>query len=53
VVSESLCGTGAGLNLLLKAAEYARENNQKILPICPFAKSVFDRREDLSVVLFN
>lgn len=36
-------GKGFGKKMLTKAVEYARENNIKIIPLCPFAKSVFDK----------
>ncbi|MBW3519839.1 GNAT family N-acetyltransferase [Flavobacterium sp. NKUCC04_CG] len=50
-VSDKLRGTGAGKKLVLKAVEYSRAHNIKILPLCPFAKSVFDKDPDLSDVL--
>ena len=42
---------GVGLKLLEKAVEYARENNKKIIPLCPFAKKMFDRKDDIRDVL--
>lgn len=50
-VSEALRGTGAGKKLVMAAVEYARENKLKILPLCPFAKSVFDKTEAIRDVL--
>lgn len=50
-VSDELRGTGAGKKMVLAAVDMAREKNMKILPLCPFAKSVFDRNPDLSDVL--
>lgn len=50
-VSDSLRGKGAGKQLLTAAVEYARKNQLKILPLCPFAKSVFDRTIEFSDVL--
>jgi predicted GNAT family acetyltransferase len=52
-VEKSLQGKGVGLELVLKAVEYAREDNQKIIPECSYAKSVLDKREDLADVLFS
>jgi uncharacterized protein len=52
-VDDSLRGQGAGKQLLTAAVNYARENNIKILPLCPFAKSVFDKTPDYSDVLSN
>ncbi len=45
-VDESLKGKGVGLKLLNKTVEYARANNIKIMPLCPFAKSVFDKKQE-------
>jgi predicted GNAT family acetyltransferase len=46
-VGESLRGKGAGRKLLNAVVNLARERNIKILPLCPYAKSVFDK--DLSI----
>ncbi|OYD45233.1 GNAT family N-acetyltransferase [Sphingobacterium cellulitidis] len=45
-------GKGIGSVLLEKAVDYARENNVKILPLCPFAKAQFDRDVNIRDVLF-
>lgn len=50
-VSKTLRGKGAGKQLLMKAVHHARENGMKILPLCPFAKSVFDKVEEIHDVL--
>ena len=50
-VSDKLRGQGAGRQLLLKAVEYARSKHIKILPLCPFAKSVFDKTPEIADVL--
>ena len=52
-VSEEFNGKGVGKKLLMAAVEYARTNNLKIIPLCPFAKSVFDRTADIHDVLFS
>ena len=36
-------GKGLGKQLVAQAVTYARENNIKIIPLCPFAKKVFDK----------
>mgnify|MGYP003574859855 FL=1 len=51
-VSEDFKGKGVGLQLVMKAVEYARANHLKIMPLCPFAKSVFDKNPDIADVLF-
>jgi uncharacterized protein len=43
-VSDELRGKNIGYQLVKSAVEYARTNNIKILPLCPFARSVFDKK---------
>jgi len=43
-VSDELRGKNVGYQLVKAAVEYARTNHIKILPLCPFAKSVFDKK---------
>lgn len=50
-VSEDFAGKGVGKKLLMATVEFARKNNVKIIPLCPFAKSVFDKVEDIRDVL--
>ncbi|AWH85444.1 GNAT family N-acetyltransferase [Flavobacterium album] len=42
---------GVGMKLLDKAVAFAREKNLKIIPLCPFAKKMFDRKEEIRDVL--
>jgi len=44
-------GKGLGKKMVAKAVEYARENSIKIIPLCPFAKSVFDKVPEFRDVL--
>ena len=37
--------------MVTKAVEFAREKGIKILPLCPFAKSVFDKTPEFRDVL--
>lgn len=46
-------GQGIGNKLVVAAAEYAREMNKKVVPVCTFAKSVFERMADMKDVLDN
>ena len=50
-VDESLKGTGTGNKLLMAIVEKARNENIKILPLCPFAKSVFGKDQSIQDVL--
>lgn len=50
-VDESLSGQGVGLQLVHTAVDYARTHNMKIIPLCPFAKSVFDKKAEFRDVL--
>jgi hypothetical protein len=50
-VGPELKGTGAGKKLLEQAVSFARKNGLKILPLCPFAKSVFDKTPEYGDVL--
>jgi len=50
-VDASLKGKGAGKQLVHHAVEFARERNIKIIPLCPFAKSVFDKTPEYADVL--
>lgn len=51
-VSPAFSGRGVGKMLVMAAVEYARKNHLKIVPLCPFAKSVFEKDAELGDVLF-
>lgn len=50
-VGDALRGQGAGKELVAQAVTFAREKQVKIIPLCPFAKSVFDKTPEYSDVL--
>ena len=50
-VNEGNNGKGFGKMMVAKAVDFAREKNIKIIPLCPFAKKVFDRTPEYSDVL--
>ena len=50
-VDDALRGTGAGKKLVEAAVQWARAENVKLLPLCPFAKSVFDKTPQYADVL--
>jgi len=43
-VADELRGRNVGYQLVNAAVEYARAGNIKIIPLCPFAKSVFVKK---------
>lgn len=44
-------GKGVGKQMLYKIVEMAREKNIKIIPLCPFAASIFRKSDDIKDVL--
>ncbi|MGE0360923.1 MAG: GNAT family N-acetyltransferase [Vicinamibacterales bacterium] len=42
-VDASLRGTGAGSALVAAAVAWARDSARRVMPLCPFARSVFER----------
>lgn len=50
-VDDALRGTGTGAKLVGAAVQWARAENRKLLPLCPFARSVFDKTPAYADVL--
>ncbi len=50
-VSPEYAGKNVGKQLLYKIVEMAREKDIKIIPLCPFAASMFKKSEDIRDVL--
>jgi predicted GNAT family acetyltransferase len=50
-VSDELRGKNIGYELVHAAVEYARHHGLKIIPICSFARSIFDKKPDFRDVL--
>ena len=50
-VSPDFNGKGVGKKMVLAAVDFARKENKKIIPLCPFAKSVFDKTPEFRDVL--
>lgn len=44
-------GKNFGKRMVEKAVSFARKKNLKILPLCPFAKKVFDKTPEYNDVL--
>ncbi|MFZ1313861.1 MAG: GNAT family N-acetyltransferase [Chitinophagaceae bacterium] len=50
-VSDELRGQNIGFQLVNTAVEYARKHHIKIIPLCPFANSVFKKKPEFADVL--
>ncbi|MFC4689905.1 GNAT family N-acetyltransferase [Dokdonia genika] len=50
-VEDTFKGQGVGKQLLYKIVAMARENDVKIIPLCPFANAMFKKNEDIQDVL--
>ncbi len=50
-VDESLSGKSIGKQLVATGVEYARNHRLKIIPLCPFAKAIFDKVDEYKDVL--
>jgi len=49
-VDPAFGGKGVGKKMVMEAVDFARNNNLKIIPLCPFAKSVFDKVAEIQDV---
>lgn len=50
-VEEKYKGKGIGKKLFIKSVEFARNKNLKVIPLCPFAKKMFEKNEDTQDLL--
>lgn len=50
-VSDELRGQNVGYELVHTGVEYARKHHIKIIPLCPFANSVFKKKPEFADVL--
>lgn len=50
-VDDALRGTGTGNKLVEAAVMWARAEKRRLLPLCPFARSVFDKTPAFGDVL--
>lgn len=53
IVADTLRGKGVGNMLVEAAVSYSRDKNIKIIPLCPFARSVFERTPVYNDVLLK
>lgn len=52
-VDDSLKGKNIGLQLFLYMVEYARTNNIKVVPYCPFTSAMFKKKPEYADVLYK
>lgn len=52
-VDDELRGQNVGYQLIHTAVEYARKHNMKIIPLCPFANSLFKKKPEFADVLYT
>jgi predicted GNAT family acetyltransferase len=50
-VSDAGRGKGYGKQLVKEGVEFARENDLKIMPLCPFAKAIIHKTPEFQDVL--
>ena len=46
-VSEKLKGQGVGYKLVEASVAFMRDNNLKVMPLCPFANAVFKKKAEV------
>ncbi|MDH2323252.1 GNAT family N-acetyltransferase [Providencia huaxiensis] len=51
LVDESLKGQGIAKLLVAKVVERMRKERRKVIPLCPFAKAIFDRTPEYNNIL--
>ena len=52
-VDAALRGTGAGAKLVAAAVQWARAEHRQIMPLCPFARSVFEKAPEYADVFMR
>ncbi len=50
-VDPAFTGQGVGLKILEAVVEYARKKEKRVIPLCPFAKAMFEKHKELQDVL--
>lgn len=50
-VNPEFSGRGLGKALVMEAVAFARKEGLEIIPVCPFAKSLFEKVDDIKDVL--
>ena len=50
-VDDEIRGKNVGYQMVKTAVQFARNHQLKIVPVCPFVKSVFDKKREYEDVL--
>ena len=50
-VAPELEGKGVGSAIVQKALQFAKDNNYKIIPICPFARAYLKRHKEWDFII--
>ena len=51
-VEQEFSGKGYGRQLVMEAVEFARKEEVRIMPLCPYAKKIFDKNKEIQDVRF-
>ncbi|HAQ40949.1 MAG TPA: hypothetical protein DCM73_09040 [Clostridiales bacterium] len=51
-VSEELNGQGVGKLLLKELIDWARKENKKIIPLCPYSKAQMEKNEEYRDMIY-
>ena len=52
VVDPAFKGRNVGKQLVMAAVEFARDQKIRVMPLCPFANSVFEKVPEINDVLY-
>jgi uncharacterized protein len=52
VVDPAFKGQHVGKQLVMAAVQFARDKNIRVMPLCPFANSVFEKSPEINDVLY-
>lgn len=52
-ISEALSGQGVGKLLLKDLVDWARQENKKIIPVCPYAKAQMEKNKEYHDMLYK
>ncbi|MGD9568716.1 MAG: GNAT family N-acetyltransferase [Sedimentibacter sp.] len=53
IISDELSGQGVGKLLLKEFIDWARIENKKIIPLCPFVKAQMEKNKEYNDMIYN